>query len=262
MPTCRRPALACALSLASILPTILPTLGCDGLVLESTSTVKFFAAHAGMPTDAGFPDYGEAGSTRVFVTDLGWEVALGEAYVTTQEIRLVRCGRQQGTAIEMFWGTCPENFVTAQDRETLPLGAVTIEDGDFCEVEVVFGPYVDDGGEEEHVQPSNPEVVGATVLLAGVARRDPGDGSMVEVPFAIRFEDELVAEIDVSTIDGGQPFELANESYARNLSVLKTYDRFFDGIDFSSAGQADLEAAVKASLELDTRVYDGATIAN
>lgn len=254
MPACRRPALACALSLASILST-----GCDGLVLESTSTVKFFAAHAGMPTDTGFPDYGDAGSTRVFLTDLGWEVALEQAYVTTQDIRLVRCGKQSGTEIEMFWGTCPEDFVTAQDRETLPLGAVTIEDGRFCAVEVVFGPYVDDG-DQEHTKPSNPAVVGATVLIEGVARRDPGDGMLIEVPFSIRFEDELVAELDVSKLDGGQPFALANESYARNLSVLKTYDRFFDGIDFVSAGQADLEAAVKASLELDTRIYDGATL--
>lgn len=259
MPACRRSALACALSLASIAST-LATSGCDALVFESTSTVKFFAAHAGMPTDTGFPDYGDAGSTRVFLTDLGWEVALSEVYVTTQAIRLVRCGKQQGTEIEMFWGTCPEDFVTSQDRETLPLGALTIEDGDFCEVEVVFGPYVDDGGEEEHTKPSNPEVVGATVLIEGVARRDPGDGMIIEVPFALRVEDELVATIDVSALDAGQPFSLDNETYARNLSVLKTYDRFFDGVDFTSAGPADLEAAVKASLELDTRIYDGATI--
>jgi hypothetical protein len=232
------------------------------LVLESTSTVKFFAAHAGMPTDTGFPDYGDAGSTRVFQTDLGWEVALSDAYVTTQEVRLVRCGKQKGTAIEMFWGTCPEDFVTAQDRETLPLGAITIEDGSFCTVEVVFGPYVEDDDDEEHTEPSNPAVVGATVLLEGVARRDPGDGMIIEVPFTLRFEDELVVALDVSEFDGGQPFELANETYARNLSVLKTYDRFFDGVDFTSAGPADLEAAVKASLELDTRVYDGATIAD
>ena len=157
--------------------------------------MKFFAAHAGMPTDTGFPDYGDAGSTRVFLTDLGWEVALSEVYVTTQAIRLVRCGKQQGTEIEMFWGTCPEDFVTSQDRETLPLGALTIEDGDFCEVEVVFGPYVDDGGEEEHTKPSNPEVVGATVLIEGVARRDPGDGMIIEVPFALRVEDELASRM-------------------------------------------------------------------
>lgn len=229
-------------------------------MLESTSTVKFFAAHAGVPTDTGFPDYGDAGSTRVFMTDLGWEIALGEAYVTTQDIRLIRCGKQEGTTIEMFWGTCPEDFVAAQDRETLPLGAITIEDGRFCAVEVVFGPYVDDGGTDEHIKPSNPEIVGNTVLIDGVARRDPGDGNLIEVPFTIRFADEIVAEIDVSTLDAGQPFELANESYARNLSVLKTYDRFFDGIDFESATQDELDAAVKAALELDLRIYDGATI--
>lgn len=252
MPTRRRLILACALCVI--------TSGCDGLILESTSTVKFFAAHAGMPTETGFPDYGDAGSTRVFMTDMGWEVALSQVYVTTAEIRLVRCGKQSGTAIEMFWGTCPEDFVASEDRETLPLGAVTIEDGSFCTIEVEFGPYVEDGDEEEHIQPSNPEVVGNTVLLEGVARRDPGTGTLEEVPFAVRFDTTVVAAVDVSKLDAGGPFELANESYARNLSVLKTYDRFFDGVDFASATQADLDAAVTASLELDTRIYDGATI--
>ncbi len=254
MPT-RRLVTVCALLVATAVGC-----GIGGLFTESTSTVKFFATHAGTPDDAGFPDYGDAGSTRVFMTDMGWEVALGEIYVTTGSIELVRCGKQEGTSIEMFWGTCPEDFVAANDRETLPLGAVTLDDGSFCGVDVVYSPYVEDAN--DHVSPANPDVVGKTVLIVGVARRELADTTLEEVPFEFTTDKTIVANVDISTLEAGGPVRLDRENFARNLTVLKTYDQFFAGIDFSTATTADIEAAVLAGLELDTRVYDGATIAN
>lgn len=236
--------------------------GLGDLFGQSTSTIKVFATHAGTPDDAGFPELGDAGSTRVFTNDMGWEIALGQIYVTTADIQLVRCGEQDGTSIEMFWGTCPEDFISTNDRETLPLGALTIDDGEFCGVDVVYSPYVDDGGADEHTNPSNGEVVGKTVLITGVARRDVGTATLEEVTFELASEQTVIAHLDISQLEDGGPVRLAHENFARNLTVLKTYDQFFEGIDFSSATQADLEAAVLAGLELDTRVYDGATIAD
>ncbi|MFV8754390.1 hypothetical protein ACNOYE_27910 [Nannocystaceae bacterium ST9] len=257
MLTRRRLVTACALLVATV-----SGCGIGDLFTGSTSTVKFFATHAGTPDEAGFPNYGEAGSTRVFMTDMGWEVALEEIYVTTANIRLVRCGKQKGTDIEMFWGTCPEDFILTEDRETLPLGAVTIDDGSFCAVEVIYAPYVDDGDSDEHINPSNPEVVGKTVLISGVARRDIGNDMLEEVPFSFTSAEKVVAVVDISTLEAGGPVHLEKENFARNLTVLKNYDQFFSGIDFASATQADFEAAVLAGLELDTRVYDGATVTN
>jgi hypothetical protein len=248
-----RRRLVCALLISTVA-------GCGGLFTESTSTIKFFATHAGTPDDAGFPEYGEAGSTRVFTTDMGWEVALAESYVTTAEVRLIRCDEDEGTPIEMFWGTCPEDFVRYDDRETLPLGAVTIEDGSFCAVEVVYSPYVEDDDEDEHTNPNNQAVIGKTVLLSGVARRDPGNGMLEEVDFSLETDASVVARLDISELEDGEPVRLDNENFARNLTLLKTYDQFFAGIDFSTATQADLEAAVLANLEFGTLIYDGATV--
>jgi len=256
MPTRRRLVTACALLVATV-----SGCGLGDLFSKSTSTIKLFATHAGTPDDMGFPDYGAAGSTRVFMTDMGWEVALDEIYVTTADIQLVRCGEQEGTSIEMFWGTCPEDFVGYDDRETLPLGAVTIDDGSFCGVDVVFSPYIEDGDTDEHTKPANPDVVGKTVLISGIARRDLGNDMFEEIPFAFTSEQTIIAKLDISTLEAGGPLRLAKENFARNLTVLKTYDQFFSGIDFASATSADIEAAVLSSLEYDTRVYDGATVA-
>lgn len=257
MPTRRRLVFACALLISTVAGC-----GLGDLFGQSTSTVKFFATHAGTPDELGFPEYGDAGTTRVFTTDMGWEVALGEVYVTTAEVRLIRCDEQDGTLIEMFWGTCPEDFVRYDDRETLPLGALTIDDGRFCGVEVVYAPYVEDGDTDEHTKPSNPDVVGNTVLLAGVARRDIGDGTLEEVTFGLATDATVTAQLDISELEDGAPVRLDNENFARNLTVLKTYDLFFSGIDFATATEADIEAAVLASLEFDTRIYDGATVSN
>lgn len=252
MPTPRLVS-ACALLISTVV-------GCGDLFNESTSTIKFFATHSGTPDDIGFPEYGDAGSTRVFMTDTGWEVALGEVYVTTAEVRLIRCDEQDGTPIEMFWGTCPEDFVRYDDRETLPLGAVTVDDGSFCAVEVVYAPYVEDGDTDEHTNPSNQAVIGQTVLLDGVARRDIGNDMVEEINFQLATDATVIARIDISELQDGNPVRLDDEDFARNLTLLKTYDQFFVGIDFATATEADIEAAVLASLELDTRIYDGATV--
>lgn len=223
---------------------------------DSEATVRFFATHAGTPGADGFPDYGDSLTTRVFVNDMGWQLSLSELYVTTAEVRLVPCAASSGTAIEMFWGACPEDFISTDDRESLPLGAVTMIDGDYCSVDVTFAPFVEPAESSDHNNPSNPMITDNTILITGVARR--GEGSnLEEVPFEIVSDATITARADISKIDSGGPFTLFEENFARDLTILKTYDSFFAGIDFATATPADIEAAVLASLELDTRIYDG-----
>lgn len=236
------------------------TTGCrafvDLLDGESEATVKMFAAHAGTPGEDGFPSYGDSENARVFVNDQGWEITLAEVYVTTAEVRLVKCSADAGTAIEMFWGPCAENFIAYDDRQTLPLGAVTVTDGEYCRVDVSFAPYVADASASEHIVPDNPAIEGNTVFVRGVARR----GDAEEVQFELTTDETVVAQIDISTLEGGGPMTLHEESFPRDLTLLKTYDSFFMGVDFATAGDADIAAAILAGLELDTRVYDGTTI--
>lgn len=227
---------------------------------ESYANVSVFATHAGTPMGPHeFPDYGDAGSTRVFTNDVGWEIALGEIYITTAEVRLRRCQAPEGTPIEMFWGPCPEDFVGYEDTETVPLGAVTVKDGHYCGLDVFFGPYIVDPAAEEHVIPENPDVIGHTVYVTGVARRGEGD-MLEEIPFSVFSDEVVMARLDLKAIDDGGPIHLDNENYPRNLTVLKTYDTFFDGVDFAVATPEDIEQSVLASLELDTQVFDGSTL--
>lgn len=222
----------------------------------SVATVRFFAAHAGTPGEDGYPDYGDHETTRVFMTDMGWQVALHDVFVTTAQVQFVRCDEATGTPIEMFWGPCPESFVSTDDLESVPLGAVTVDDGNYCSIDVVFGPFVPPPGGDEHVAIGNPMIEGNTLVLVGVARR--GMPPMLEeVPFSIVSDVELTARIDISTFQNGGPIKLSDEQFPRDLTLIKTYDRFFDGVDFATATPAEIEASVLAALENWTVAHDG-----
>jgi hypothetical protein len=229
--------------------------GCE-LDWSADATVRFFATHAGTPSADIFPDYGGDGTTRVFMTDLGWQVDLIEVFITTADVQLVRCEESNGTPIEMFWGPCPEAFVSTDDLDAVPLGAVTVDDGSFCDIDVVFGPFVPPPTGDEHIAVGNPMIQDNTFVLNGVARRGEGP-TLEEYPFSLVSAVEVTARVDVSTLDEDGPIILSKEKFPRDLTIIKTYDRFFDGIDFATATPADLEAAVVAGLEQHTVVFDG-----
>jgi hypothetical protein len=230
--------------------------GC-ALDWEGDATVRFFATHAGTPSVEGiYPDYGDEETTRVFVTDMGWQIDLTEVFITTAEVRFIRCQESTGTPIEMFWGPCPESFVSTDDLESVPLGAVSVDDGRFCGIDVVFGPFVPPPDGDEHIAVGNPLIEGNTFVVNGFARR--GEPPMIEeYPFSIVSDVEVIAHLDTSTLEDDGPIVLEKENFPRDLTIIKTYDRFFDGIDFASATSAELEAAILSGLERQTVVFDG-----
>ena len=236
----------------------LTTTGCgleelfDG---ESVATVSFYATHAGTLGPDGYPDYGDFETTRVFDTDMGWQVSLAEVYVTTAEVRLVECG-SGGTPIEMFWGPCPEDFINANDLDSVPLGAVTVDDGDYCGVDVVFGRFVPPPEGDNHVAVGNPMILDNTIVVIGTARRGEGD-DLEEIPFEIVSDAKITARLDISKIDDNGPLHLEDENFTRELTVIKTYDTFFDGVDFAVDGPAEIEAAILNALEYDTHPFNG-----
>jgi hypothetical protein len=242
------------LALASLLT--IASSGCTLFSGESVATVRFFTTHAGTPDEMGYPNYGEMGTTRVFMTEDGWLISLSEVYVTTSEVHMIRCGEPKGTPIEMFWGPCAESYIATNDLESLPLGAITIEDGEFCQIEVAFGPYVPPPGGDEHVAVPNEAIHGKTFVVTGTARRGEGP-TLEEYPFTIESEQLVRTALDVSKIDAGKPLRLEDEQFPRDLTIVKAYDHFFDGIDFASATPQDLEAAVLAAITNDAIVFDG-----
>ena len=59
---------------------------------------------------------------------------------------------------------------------------------------------------------------------------------------------------------GGPPTINADEAFPVDLTLSKTYDRFFDGIDFNAFDEADIEQNVLAMLEEDSRVAVGTRV--
>ncbi len=223
---------------------------------DDGGVVDVFTAHHGTPDDQGtLPEQGEAGMARRFVNDLGWEVALGEAYITTAGVDLANC--EGGIKrVDLFWGPAAENVVDTPDAEPRGIGGVRSEPAKFCQLRIRYGPYSfgeaqTDGA--QHKPPRNDLMEGQTVLLRGYAEKD---GQLVNFEFVSDMRLDVVR--DISTLREGKPLQVRrDQSFPEKIVLTKTYDRFFDGIDFNDYGQEDLEAAVAAALDLDSGViYD------
>jgi hypothetical protein len=228
---------------------------------EGGATVFVFATHHATPEDGAFPGRGEEDMPRVFDTDAGWKVTLLEGYVTMSAVTLVACNGSE-RELNMFWGPCPEDLKD-EDLATLTVAGNRVGDGDYCGLRVTYAgyetPVVDeDADETRHETPTNPAVQGATVYLRGGAQLDDGEFTQ----FELAVPDTVVVELDLSNIEGeGRPLNVAHrEDFPIELLVSKTYDRFFDGIEFDSFDPADVQARLPQVLEEQTRISLGTLV--
>lgn len=229
--------------------------GCDEL--EGTGgIVNVFATHHASPEDDLFPFRGEDEQPRVFQGEDGWEITLTESYITIASVTLVSCGGAEHD-LKMYWGPCPEDLRT-EDLQTLTVAGLKVPPGDYCNLEVEYAPYempvVSEDANTRHDVPDNEEVDGVTVFLAGVAHR--GEDS---VPFTLKNGESFTVDLDLESSDGpGAPMRVRpKENFPKELTVSKTYDRFFDGVDFSAFDEAGIEASLDEILEEQTRVASG-----
>jgi hypothetical protein len=239
---------------AALLSLFMPlAAGCDPQswfddVQHDRQFVDVLVTHHATPENGSFPDRGGDGEMRVFVTDEGWEVKLLEAIVVTSSTTLHQC-EDESIAIDMYWGALPEDF-SQRDLDALTLGSTQVESAEFCGLTVHYGPYVPGA---DAAPRSNIAIDGATLYMKGGASKD---GTIVE--FEIRVTEALDVDLDLSRIVGGAPLAVdGKQSFPTELTLGKTYDRFFDGIDFATVAQADLEAQVLAMLAMETRVSLG-----
>ncbi len=124
---------------------------------------------------------------------------------------------------------------------------------------VEYGPYMaaDEMARQHDIGEHSDNVRGSTYYFEGVASK--GD---VVVPFELSGTGTVVADLDLSHVMNGGPLTIsAEEAFPVDLTVSKTYDRFFDGIDFESFDSADMDANIMAILELESRVAFGTRVA-
>lgn len=224
---------------------ILATGACDVLDdLDNPRTlVNVAVTHHATPEAGTFPDRGADGETRTFQTDEGWKVTLVKAYVTTSATTLHRCDHGE-LDFDFYWGPLAEDMRT-QDLDVQTLAGMPVGSSEFCGMSVQYGPdtgYV-----------SGVEFGGATFYLEGAAEKDG-----VVLPFAVSSFETLDVELDLSAMDAGDPLVVeGGQEQPVELTVSKTYDRFFDGIDFAVATTEELQAQVAAVLVLETSVTRG-----
>ncbi len=240
--TRRIPLLATAL----LVPTIGLSSGCGLLdqLQQHSGIVDVFAASHGTPDEQGnLPS--RNGQQLIFVNDMGWEIYVDEAYVTTNAVSLQGC---DGTSfdVEFYWGPLAENIGQTADSDVNGLGGVRADSGTYCDLIVEYAPAA------EEVQ--NPDAIGSTVYLSGSALKD-GE----HVSFLWKSEAEVEVEVDISSVEAGKPFRISDDQhFAKKLTVSKSYDRFFDGVDFADElGQGDIDALIAASLKDGTIAKPG-----
>lgn len=235
--------------LLALLPAIAVATGCDFLEQyeDSGGTVNVFSTHHATPRDGEIPE--RNGNAIRTTTDTGWDLIVNEAHLTTVGVTLNHCDGERAHAVDMYFGSFAENL-RDPDLELEGVGAVTVPEGRYCSVTVEYGPYF--AGEDASGLDAA-ELNENTVYFQGLATRDG-----MEVPFALSaaFAVEVTTELD-------KPLSLDHfESFAKDIAVAKTADRFFDGIeDFSQMDQVGLEAHFAAVLERETRAVVGTAIA-
>lgn len=244
---------------AALSSTALFGSGCDLIDVfneEGTTLVQLMVTHHATPENGQFPDLSD-GELRTFETDTGWTVYLQAAYVTTTHATLRDCS---GGAVDFdaHWGSLPENLGST-DLDLHSFGAVDVEAGDYCELTVEYGPYVASGEAARNYDMGDhrDNVEGSTFFFQGVAQK--GD---LTIDFEITGNQPIVVDVDLSSVMGGGPLVVdADEAFPIDLTLSKTYDRFFDGVEFDGITDEDLRNNVAAVLELETRVNHGTRVA-
>jgi hypothetical protein len=233
--------------LAALLPTLALGTGCEFLdqLNQHTGIVDVFAASHGTPDDQGnLPT--RNGQQLIFVNDMGWQIFIDEAYVTTGGVTLQACDGERFD-VELYWGPLAEDIGETADSELAGLGGVRANSGTYCEMLVEYAPTAE--------EVPNPDAIGTTVYLTGSALKD---GQHID--FLWKSEVAVEAEVDISAIENGSAFRISeDQQFSKKITVSKSYDRFFDGVDFAETlTQGDIDALVAASLKDGTIAKAGA----
>lgn len=231
--------------------------GCDALQ-PGGALLYVFSTHHATPEDGTFPDRGGDEQPRVFQNDEDWTITLVESYVTIEQVTLVSCNGTEHT-LNMFWGPCPEDL-RVEDLQTLTVAGRKVDPGQYCELVVDYGHYrmpeIEPGADDtRHAVPENEDVDGTTVYLRGGAALNAEDEP---IGFEFRGTQTESVVLDLSTIDEGAPLEVEHtEDFPIEITISKTYDRFFDGIDFAEFDLGDAEDELDDILADETRVHIG-----
>jgi hypothetical protein len=237
------------LSAASVLvPMLALSSGCEFIdqLTQHTGIVDVFTTSQGSPDEQGnMPN--RNGKQLVFTNDMGWQVFVNQAYVTTAGVTLESCDGEQFD-VEMYWGALAENLGETADADVSGIGGVRANSGTYCEATVAYAPAED---------ADDAVAMGATVYFSGSAVK--GDQ---HIDFTWRSEVSVDAKVDLSKAELGKPFQIKEQQYvSKKLTISKAYNHFFDGVDFAEEiSQQDIDDLVSDSLRATTIAFEGTSL--
>ncbi|WAS97847.1 hypothetical protein [Nannocystis punicea] len=235
--------------------------GCEAL-LEPKTKVSLAISHHGTRDGNGvLPNYGEADAARVFVNDKGWEINLAEGVIVMTAAQVESCAGESFD-FELPYGPFPE-YQLAQDQDLVDFAAVELPEGTYCKLRVEYGRYQSSLAEQAFDTPfqvhGHASVEGLTVYLAGTAA-DP-TGAKEGANWKFQTSQTSIVELDLSKADDGRPFRITGkEPGGRALTVAKTYDAFFRGVDFSDFDAEAISGRLLEVLKAETYVIVGAQV--
>lgn len=237
---------------------VLLSSGCD--LFKKSSPVSLAISHHGTRLDTGMlPDYGPPDAARIFTNDAGWEVTMSEAVIVTTAVQIESCDGET-VAFTTPYGPLPE-YQLDRDKDVVEFASASLPEGTYCTLRVEYGRYqaaeAAKASDTPYPVKGHADVEGMTVYLAGTAENVGGMTGEV-VNWGFKTANTAIVEIDISKLDSGRPFTITgDEPGGRALTVAKTYDAFFGGLDFKGYDQAMIDAALLDVLSDETYVIVG-----
>ena len=238
--------------------------GCD-LLSDGETVTAINGAHQAARNEAGvLPNYGEPDESRVFTNDLGWTITLSDGFVVTTAVRIETCDGE-GVELEMPFGPFPE-YWSDRDKDVTDFARGPLKEGAYCKLIIEYGRYLADtaamAADAPFAVQSAERIEGATLALTGYAEHDDGMGGVVTKSFALRSSETVSVTLSLDKLgpDGGQWRISGDEVNRVNLTVGKTYDQFFAGVDFATFDPAALEAELPRLLAEQTSVVVGTSV--
>lgn len=235
--------------------------GCEAL-LNPTTAVTLAITHHGTRTEDGvLPDYGVPDAARIFVNDQGWEISLSEAVIVMTAAQIESCAGETFD-FALPYGPFPEHQL-ALDQDTVDFANVELPEGSYCTLRVEYGRYQAALAEQAFDTPFSVEgtapVEGRTVYLSGTATRADGTSKIMSFEFVTA--DTSIVTLDISGLQDGGPFQITTrEPGGKTLTVGKTYDAFFRGLDLDNYDPEAVSAGLLDVLAGETYVRSGASV--
>ncbi len=232
--------------------------GCEAFDGYPVQTVINAAHHGVRGADGKLPRYGEPKEARIFDNDLGWHITLSNGFVVTTAVKIERCDGE-GTAMELPFGPLPEYFLD-QDINVTDFAILDLPAGEYCNLIVEYGRYQLAVAEMASDEPFKVEdymrAEGTTLYLEGYAEKDG-----VTHNFGFRSDQTIIVNLALGELEEGGPWTIrGDEPGLRALTVVKTYDDFFKGVDFNTLDKPKFEAELPRRLAAQTRVVSGSSI--